>query len=99
MEMTPCVIKVTTYMMYVHVYHTCTLYHIIVCLDCLPLSNPANGKMQCSLGDDEVESYEESCVFTCDNGYQLIGSRTRTCQGNGRWNGTDSICNRGIQAF
>ena len=89
MVLTPCVIKVTN----IHFYHT--LHHIIVCLDCLPLSNPANGTMQCSLGDDEVES----CIFTCNNGYQLIGSHTRTCQGNGSWNGTDSVCKRGIQAF
>ena len=75
------------------------IIHCTACLVCLSLSNPANGTMQCSLEDDGAPSYEESCVFTCNNGYQLIGSHTRTCQGNGRWNGTDSTCKRGIQAF
>ena len=50
----------------------------------------------CSLGDDEVLSYEDTCSFTCNTGYELTGSDTRTCQSDGSWSGTDITCRRGI---
>ena len=51
--------------------------------------------MNCSLGDDGVPSYEDTCSFTCNTGYELTGSDTRTCQSDGSWNGSDDICGRG----
>jgi len=52
--------------------------------------------INCSLGDDGVPSYEDTCSFTCSNGYQLTGSNTRVCQSNGSWSGSDTVCRRGI---
>ena len=49
----------------------------------------------CSLGDDGVPSYEDTCSFTCNTGYELTGSNTRTCQSNGRWSGSETMCRRG----
>ena len=49
----------------------------------------------CSLGDDGVPSYKDSCSFTCNTGYKLSGSDTRTCQSDGRWNGSETMCSRG----
>ena len=48
--------------------------------------------MKCSLGDDEVPSYEDICTYTCDTSYELIGNDTRICQSNGSWSGNDVEC-------
>ena len=63
---------------------------------CLQLTSFDNGRINCSLGDDEVPSPEDTCSFTCNTGYELTGSDTRTCQSNGTWNGSDAICIRGM---
>jgi len=51
--------------------------------------------IDCSLGDDETPSYEDTCSFTCNTGYQLTGRTTRTCQSDGSWSGIDLMCRRG----
>ena len=68
---------------------------IILLASCPSLDNPSNGTVNCSLGDDEVPSYEDTCNFTCDTGYELTGSDTRTCQSNGSWSGSIAMCGRG----
>ena len=68
--------------------------HTIV--NCSQLTNPNNGIIRCSLGDDGVPSYEDACSFTCNTGYELTGSDTRTCQSNGNWSGSDVTCIRGM---
>ena len=60
------------------------------------LNSPMNGMINCSLGDDEVPFYEDTCSFTCNTGYELTGSDTRTCQSNGNWSGTNISCRRGM---
>ena len=62
---------------------------------CLPLTNLDNGVTDCLLGDDNVPSYEDICSFTCNTGYELTGSDTRTCQSDGSWSGSDDACRRG----
>ena len=64
-------------------------------VSCPPLTDPRNGMINCSLGDDEVPSYEDTCSFTCNTGYELTGSDTRTCQSDGRWSGNDAMCSIG----
>ena len=51
--------------------------------------------ISCSLGDDGVLSYEDTCSFTCDTGYELTGNDIRTCQSDGSWSGSDVICSIG----
>ncbi|XP_067864985.1 complement factor B-like [Heterodontus francisci] len=34
--------------------------------------------------------------FECDDGYRLLGSESRTCLINGRWNGTTAVCEDGL---
>ncbi|XP_065899134.1 uncharacterized protein [Dysidea avara] len=63
-------------------------------VSCLMLSNPNNGMITCSLGDDGVPSYEDTCSFTCNTGYELTGSDTRACQSDGSWSGNDTLCTR-----
>ena len=88
---------------YVDIYsHVCNFY--ITCLwfltitfivSCFSLTDPNNGSIDCLLGDDGVPSYEDTCNFTCDTGYELTGSDTRTCQSDGSWSGSDDVCVRG----
>ena len=68
---------------------------IRISVPCPSLTDPGNGAMDCSLGDDGVPSYEDTCSFTCNTGYELTNSDTRTCQSDGSWNGSDVACNRG----
>ena len=63
---------------------------------CPSLTDPNNGTITCSLGDDGVPSYEDTCSFTCNTGYELTGSDTRTCQSDRSWNGSDVACRRGV---
>ena len=51
--------------------------------------------IDCPLGDDGVLSYEDTCTFTCNTGYELTGSSTRNCQSDGSWSGSDTMCTRG----
>ena len=67
----------------------------LIIVTCPPLSDPSNGIVTCSLGDDGVFSYEDTCTYTCNTGYELIGSGTRTCQSDGSWSGSDAMCSRG----
>ena len=65
-----------------------------ILVSCPSLSNPSNGTINCLLGNDRVLSYEDTCNFTCDTGYELTGSNTRTCQSNGSWSGSIAMCRR-----
>ena len=65
-------------------------------VNCMKLTNFNNGMINCSLGDDGVPSYEDTCNFTCNTGYELTGSDTRTCQSDGSWSGSDTTCERGV---
>ena len=68
---------------------------IMAVVHCTNLTLPKNGFINCSLGDDGVTSYEDTCSFTCNTGYELTGSDTRTCQSNGSWSGSETNCSRG----
>ena len=54
--------------------------------------DPNNGMINCSLGDDNITSYEDICSFTCNTGYELSGSCERTCQSDGSWSGSPVSC-------
>ena len=44
---------------------------------------------------DGVFSPGDTCSFTCNAGYVLTGSGSRTCQDDFTWSGTDAMCSRG----
>ena len=72
------------------------LFCVYCIVQCSELTDPLDGTISCSLGDDGIPSYEDTCSFTCNNGYELTGSDTRTCQSDGSWSGSDDVCRRGI---
>ena len=82
--------------MYVRI-HTCskiTTYPLDI--QCDDLSTPANGEItSCSSGRVGVGYERDTCSFTCNTGYELTGSDTRTCQSDGSWSGSDDVCQRG----
>ena len=59
---------------------------------CAQLTAPANGDIDCSLGDDGEANPGETCTFTCDGGFQLSGSASRTCRSTRDWSGTTTSC-------
>ena len=69
-----------------------TYFTIVNC----SLTIPNNGNINCSLGDDGVPSYEDTCSFICNTGYELTGSDTRTCQSDRSWSGSNATCKRGM---
>ena len=56
---------------------------------------PDNGNVSCTSGKVGVDYTGDTCSFTCNNGYELTGSGTRTCQNDGSWSGSDNFCIRG----
>ena len=65
-------------------------------IQCGDLSTPANGEItSCSSGSVGVGYEGDTCSLTCNTGYELIGSDTRTCQSDGSWSGSDDVCRRG----
>ena len=75
------------------------ILYVHTSVQCPSLINPNNGMINCSLGDDGVLSYEDTCSFICNTGYELTGSDTRTCQSDGSWSGSDPVCRRGSVAI
>lgn len=56
---------------------------------CKPLKEPPHGKKACSTEDD---SFGTVCVFTCDPGFQLVGSPSRTCLAIEVYDGLSARC-------
>ena len=80
------------------------IHHYDIVLYCVPsynyvdikcdnLSAPANGEItSCSSGRVGVGYEGDTCSFTCNTGYELTGSDTRTCQSDGSWLGSLTSC-------
>ncbi|XP_028259920.1 E-selectin [Parambassis ranga] len=58
-------------------------------VECPPLSQPENGYLNCSEGDNV---FNTTCGFKCDLGFLLIGSPTVTCGVTGVWSGPRPAC-------
>ena len=59
---------------------------------CPSLTAPSNGVISCMLGGDGDPNPDDTCTFTCNTDYQLMGSEMRTCGGDGSWSGDDAMC-------
>ena len=78
-----------TVIMYSSQYLPCSNNVYFILLVTCPSLSIINGMMKCLMGDN---TYEDTCSFTCDTGYELTGSDTRTCQSDGSWSGTRVSC-------
>ena len=70
------------------------MYNVYIA--CLPLTVPDNGDINCSLGGDGEADVGETCTFTCNDGYELTGSISRSCQIDESWSGTNTICTQSM---
>ena len=59
----------------------------LLVVSCGSLSSPTNG----SITITEV-TFGALANFTCDEGFNLIGSSSRQCLANGNWSGNDTSC-------
>ena len=66
----------------------------LLSVPCQQLAAPTNGMNDCSPGGNVVYLPGDTCTVTCNDDYQLTGTSTRTCQSDGSWSGSDSICIR-----
>ena len=79
------------------IFQLFSLYYFNTDTQCLILTTPSNGEISsCSFGSIEVGYEGDTCNFTCNTGYELTGSDTRTCQSDGSWSGTETMCRRGM---
>ena len=62
---------------------------------CPFLTAPNDGTITCSLEDDGTPSINDMCDFSCGAAFELTGSDTRTCQSDGSWSGSVTMCRRG----
>ncbi|XP_019622471.1 PREDICTED: E-selectin-like, partial [Branchiostoma belcheri] len=60
-----------------------------ISVQCPALTAPTNG----SLSATGESSYLDVVTFSCDQGYELDGSTSATCQGDGSWNASVPDCN------
>ena len=68
------------------------LQFITFAAHCPEITDPMNGIKSCSLINTPVFSYEDTCNFTCNTGYELTGNSERTCQSDGSWSGSPVSC-------
>ena len=63
---------------------------VLLVITCPVLSALENGTISCSPGND---SPGDTCTLTCDDGFEISGTQSRTCQDDGTWNGADdTVC-------
>ena len=93
------------------IFYSIYCQSMVVCLDselctkvifilgsCLPLTAPKNGMIKCKLGDDRFATKEDTCTFTCNDGFKLYGSSARECwiwRGRTYWTGYEAVCKEG----
>ena len=60
------------------------------------MSPPANGQISYNEPSLSNEEYpvDAKAFFTCNHGYSLSGSESRTCDTSGNWNQETPICNQ-----
>ena len=69
--------------------HVCiTLFYFsLTAVVCPSLPDPLNGGVILT-----TVSVGSVATYTCNSGFELVGSETRTCQGDGMWSGETPVC-------
>ena len=61
---------------------------MLLVTNCGLLTDPDNGQVNTSSGT----TFGSTATYTCDNGYALSGSQTRTCGADGNWTSSEPFC-------
>ena len=61
---------------------------ILTAVDCGTLTDPASGRVNHTAGT----AFGQTATYSCNTGYNLVGSSTRTCQAIGLWSGSAPTC-------
>ena len=64
------------------------VFLFLTVLNCGTLTNLANGQVSHAAGT----TYGKRATYSCNTGYNLVGSSTRTCQATGVWSGNAPRC-------
>ena len=64
-----------------------TVFYLFQTVQC---PAPTNVTLHCPIGVTGV--FEDTCIFSCNAGYELQGSNNETCLANQSWSGGDPIC-------
>jgi len=59
-------------------------------VNCGPLSNPPDGKVELPQGT----LLDNLAFYSCTSGYLLVGATNRRCQDNSAWSGAPPTCRR-----
>ena len=62
-------------------------------VDCGDPGTPTNGQLTLT-----STTYNSVVTYTCNMGYTLQGSNSRTCQSNGNWSGNVTKCSRKLES-
>ena len=64
------------------------IFLTIKVVNCGSLTNPDNGQVDTFVGT----TFGSTATYTCDTGYTLSGSQTRTCGADGLWTSSEPFC-------
>ena len=63
-------------------------------VQCDPLVNPDNGQVSVSSND-----FGSDASYSCDTGYNLVGTSAVTCQADQQWSGSPPTCESMLIGF
>ena len=61
---------------------------------CPTLGNPTNGVVDLS-----GTSVGDTATYTCDSGYELVGTSVLNCLANGAWDNSPAVCRCELVVF
>ena len=82
------------YMALLYCFYDLILIHCIA-VNCGSLDNPTDGAVNTSSGT----TFMMNATYSCDFGYNLVGTNTRTCQATGDWSGSDPTCDSTLSSL
>ena len=59
---------------------------------CAERNLPVHGDAHCNNQPGTVPTYGDTCTFSCDSGYELIGEAQQQCLDTGQWSADPVIC-------
>ena len=70
-------------------------------IECERLTAPERGQIMLTPGVVMIvdTGLNAEATYSCDEGYNLDGDQTRTCQGSGEWTGAAPTCTCKLSLF